>query len=67
MPRRQQDPAIDADELVRDVQRLTRSHREQQALLGEVVDSITDQSPDGPAVAHLSRSLIAELRSRTGR
>lgn len=64
MAAQQQD--ADADELVRDVQCLTRSHRELTALLGEVVDA-TEFVPDGSAVAHLSRSLIAELRRRTGR
>ena len=66
--RRQQSPEADADELVRDVQHLARSHREQQALLGEVVDSVGNtRGPDGMAIAYLPAGLLAELRRRTGR
>lgn len=67
MARVQPDQEAQAEAVVRDVQRLTRDHREQHALLGEVVDAVTDRTPNGDSVAVLSASLVDELRRRTGR
>lgn len=52
-------------EVIRTAQAVQRDRRELLGLLSDVADSVVTETATGGAVAHLSPSLLTEIRRRT--
>lgn len=57
--------AITEADVVRTAQAVQRDRRELLGLLSDVADSVVADDEAGAAIAHLSPSLVAEIRRRT--